>query len=174
MKAIRVHEFGGPEVMRAEEVELPTPGDDEVVVDVKAVGVNPVDTYIRAGWYGPKKFPFTPGFDAAGVVAKVGSAVSHLTVGQRVYVSGSKTGTYAQQVLCKSSCVHPLPEAISFEQGAALGVPYSTAWRALFQRAQAAAGETVLVHGASGGCRHRGSAAGEGSGVVGDRDSRGR
>ncbi|MHC4553599.1 MAG: NADPH:quinone reductase [Planctomycetota bacterium] len=151
MKAICVHEFGDPDVMGLEEVDLPSPGDDEVIVDIKAVGVNPVDTYIRAGWYGPKKFPFTPGFDAAGVVAEIGSGVEPFSAGQRVYVSGAKTGTYAQQALCKSSCVHPLPEAVSFEQGAALGVPYSTAWRALFQRAGACKGETVLIHGASGG-----------------------
>ncbi|MHC4927561.1 MAG: NADPH:quinone reductase [Planctomycetota bacterium] len=151
MKAICVHEFGDPDVMGLEEVDLPSPGDDEVIVDIKAVGVNPVDTYIRAGWYGPKKFPFTPGFDAAGVAAEVGPGVEQFSAGQRVYVSGSKTGTYAQQALCKSSCVHPLPEAVSFEQGAALGVPYSTAWRALFQRAGACKGETVLIHGASGG-----------------------
>ncbi len=151
MDAIRVDEFGSPEVMYLGEVDLPTPGDGEMVIDVKAVGVNPVDTYIRAGWYGPKKFPFTPGFDAAGVVYQTGDNVSDVAVGDRVFVSGSRTGTYAQQTLCKASCVHTLPEGISFEQGAALGVPYKTAWRGLFQRGGAASGETVLIHGASGG-----------------------
>ena len=151
MKAIQVHEFGSPEVMGLQEVDLRTPQADEIVVEIKAVGVNPVDTYIRAGWYGTRTFPFTPGLDAAGVIFQVGPDVADVTVGQRVFLSGSVTGTYAQQTLCKSSHVHSLPDNVSFEQGAALGVPYGTAWRGLFQRTKAAEGQTVLIHGASGG-----------------------
>ena len=152
MKAIRVAGFGPSEVMRLEEVPDLVPGPGQVLVTVKAAGVNPVDTYIRSGLYRPDmKLPYTPGLDAAGVIAAVGPEVKHRSVGQRVYVAGSVSGTYAEQTLCKEFQTHPLPKGISFGQGAALGVPYGAAFRALFQRANARAGETVLVHGASGG-----------------------
>jgi len=152
MKAIRVNEFGPPEVMRLEEVPDPLPGTGQVVVQVAAAGVNPVDTYIRSGLYRPDlKLPYTPGLDGAGVISAVGADVHHRRVGQWVYVARSASGTYAEQVLCQEFQTHPLPENISFGQGAALGVPYGAAYRALFQRAHALAGETVLVHGASGG-----------------------
>jgi len=151
MKAIKVYTFGGPEVMRLEEIPPLKVGSEEILVCIKAAGVNPVDTYIRAGWYGSKQFPFTPGMDAAGVVLKTGQTIEHIAQGQRVFLSGSLTGTYAQQALCQPSQVHPLPDSVSFEQGAALGVAYQTAYRALFQRGNAKKGETVLIHGASGG-----------------------
>ena len=152
MKAIRVHNFGTPEVMQLEEVPDLVPGVGQVVVTVKAVGVNPVDTYIRSGLYRPDlKLPYTPGLDAAGIIAAVGPEVEHRTVGQRVYVARSLSGTYAEQVLCKEFHTQPLPAGISFAQGAAIGVPYGAAYRALFQKAYAQAGETILVHGASGG-----------------------
>jgi NADPH2:quinone reductase len=143
MKAIRVHQFGGPEVMKLEEIPDLKPTPDQVLVRIRAIGVNPVDTYIRAGAYDPKPtLPYTPGKDAAGEV--VGT-------GKRVYITGSVTGTYADHALCNRTDVHPLPQKLSFEQGAAIGVPYATAFRALFQRAQAKTGETVLIHGGSGG-----------------------
>lgn len=152
MQAIRVNTFGPPEVLKLEEVPNLTPGVGQVLVTVKAVGVNPVDTYIRDGLYRPDlKLPYTPGLDAAGMVAAIGPEVRHGSVGQRVYVAGSLSGTYAGQTLCKAAQIHPLPDSISFSQGAALGVPYGAAYRALFQRAHAQAGETLLVHGASGG-----------------------
>lgn len=151
MKAVRVHAFGEPEVMKLEELPDPTPGAGEVVVQVHAVGVNPVDTYIRKGIYGPRDFPFTPGSDAAGVVAAVGSGAGKFAVGDRVYVAGSKSGTYASLALCDEAQVHPLPEICSFAQGAAVGVPYATAYRALFHRGAAKGRDVVLVHGASGG-----------------------
>lgn len=151
MQAIRIHECGGPEVMRLEEAPDPRPGPGEVVVRVKAVGVNPVDTYIRAGAYPTPPLPFTPGFDAAGEVESIGPEVTRVALGQRVYTAGSISGAYAQQVLCEETQVHPLPLRASFAQGAALGIPCGIAYRALFQRAKALAGETVLVHGASGG-----------------------
>ena len=152
MKAIRVPSFGASEVMKLEEVPDLVPGAGQVLVTVKAVGVNPVDTYIRSGLYRPDmKLPYTPGLDAAGVIAAVGPEVKHRSAGQKVYVAGSVSGTYAEQALCKEFQTHPLPEGISFGQGAALGVPYGAAYRALFQRGNARAGETVLVHGASGG-----------------------
>ncbi len=152
MKAIRVHEFGDPEVMRIEDVPDLQPGPGQVVIRVKAVGVNPVETYIRAGHYAFKPpLPYTPGNDAAGVVEAVGPEVTHVHVGDRVYLAGSVSGTYAEQALSKAEQVHPLPEGLSFAQGAALGVAYGTAYYGLFIRGEALPGETVLVHGASGG-----------------------
>jgi len=152
MKAIRVEEFGGPEVMKLAEVPRPQPGPGQVLVRVRAVGVNPVETYIRAGNY-PRKpaLPFTPGNDGAGVIEEVGQGVTKFDVGDRVYTAGSISGTYAECALCEVAQVHPLPERASFAQGAAMGTPYATAYRGLFQRGQAKPNETVLVHGASGG-----------------------
>jgi len=152
MKAIRVHEFGGPAVMQLEEIPDPAPAAGQVVVRVNAVGVNPVDTYIRTGQHVVRPaLPYTPGSDAGGVVEAIGEGVTRVRTGQSVYVSGTISGAYAQQALCAQSQVHPLPSNLTFEQGAAVGIPYSTAYRALFQRAGARAGETVLVHGATGG-----------------------
>ena len=151
MKAIRVHQTGDPEVMRLEEVPNPEPQEGQVLVQIRAIGVNPVETYIRAGRYPLPALPYTPGSDAAGTVLAVGKNVTQFAPGARVYTAGTLTGAYAECALCGESQVHPLPDAADFEQGAALGVPYATAYRALFQKAQAAPGETVLVHGASGG-----------------------
>src|SRR5215470_7661074 len=123
MRAIRVNQFGGPEVLRLEEAPDPTPGAGQVLVQVKAAGVNPVDTYIRAGVYARKPdLPFTPGTDAAGVVESVGPNVKGIKAGDRVYTNGSLTGVYSELALCEASRVHPLPQKISFAQGAALGV----------------------------------------------------
>src|SRR5207248_8960011 len=152
MKAIRVHEFGGPEVLRLEEVATPQPGPDQVLVRMHAIGVNPVETYIRSGTYARlPELPYTPGKDGAGVVEQVAPDVNEFKAGDRVYTAGSISGTYAEFALCKTDQVHPLPANVSFAQGAAMGTPYATAYRGLFQRADAKPGETVLVHGASGG-----------------------
>jgi len=151
MKAIRVNEFGEPQVMKLQDVPDPKAGPGQVVIRVQAIGVNPVETYIRSGKYGPRQFPFTPGADAGGVIDAVGAGVGQFKPGQRVYTNGSLSGTYAELALCDQAQVHPLPEKSSFEQGAALGVPYGTAYYGLFLRARAMAGETVFVHGASGG-----------------------
>jgi NADPH2:quinone reductase len=152
MKAIRVQEFGGPEVMKLEEVPDLKPGTGEVVVRIHAAGVNPVDTYVRAGVY-PRKpaLPYTPGNDGAGTIEVVGKDATRFKPGARVYVAGTVSGTYATQSLCDESSVFPLPEHVSFAQGAAMGVPYATAFRGLFHRAAGKPGETVLIHGASGG-----------------------
>src|SRR5215471_11238713 len=123
MKAIRVHEFGGPEVLKLEEVPDLTPGAGQVVVQVHAIGVNPVETYIRTGTYAVKPaLPYTPGMEAAGVISSVGAGVTSVKVGDRVYTSGSLSGTYAEQTRCTEEQVHPLPASLSFEQGAALGI----------------------------------------------------
>ena len=152
MKAIRVTAFGGPEVLKLEEVPTPQPGPGEVLVRIRAAGVNPVETYIRAGTYARlPNLPYTPGNDGAGVVEQVGSDVSEFKAGDRVYTAGSLSGTYAEFALCKKDQVHPLPANVSFAQGAAIGTPYATAYRGLLQRAGAEPGEILLVHGASGG-----------------------
>jgi len=152
VKAIRVNAFGDPEGLRLEEVPTPRPGAGQVLVRMHAIGVNPVETYIRAGKYARlPALPYTPGNDGGGVVEQVGSDVTEFKAGDRVYTAGSVSGTYAEVALCKTAQVHPLPVNVSFAQGAAMGTPYATAYRALFQRAGAKPGETVLVHGASGG-----------------------
>ena len=152
MKAIRVNEFGGPEVLRLEEVVTQQPAPGQVLVRIHAIGVNPVETYIRAGTYARlPALPYTPGNDGAGVVEQIGDSVTEFKPGDHVYTAGSLSGTYADFALCRTDQVHRLPKNASFAQGAAMGTPYATAYRGLFQRAEAKPGETVLVHGASGG-----------------------
>ena len=152
MKAIRVRQFGDPEVLRLEEMPKPQPAPGQVLVRMHAIGVNPVETYIRAGTYARLPvLPYTPGNDGAGVVEQIGDSVPEFKPGDRVYTAGSVSGTYAEFALCKTEQVHRLPENVPFAQGAAMGTPYATAYRGLFQRANAEPGETVLVHGASGG-----------------------
>jgi len=152
MKAIRVSEYGGPSVLKLEEVSALKPGPTQVLVRNHAVGVNPVDTYLRSNTdnRGPK-LPYTPGSDSAGIVEAVGESVKGIKAGDRVYVGGTVSGAYAEQTLCEQTQVHALPGNASFAQGAAVNVPYSTAFHALFHRAHGEAGESVLVHGASGG-----------------------
>jgi NADPH2:quinone reductase len=154
MRAVVVREFGPPEVMKVETVPDPVPGPTQVLIRVKAAGVNPVDTYIRSGAYARKpSLPYTPGSDVSGTVEAVGSNVSNVRTGDRVYahavVPGS--GSYAELALSEAAHVRRLPDSVSFQQGAAMGVPYGTAWRAIVMKGQARPGETVLVHGASGG-----------------------
>src|SRR5258706_15668549 len=152
MKAIVAKEFGPPEVMKLEDVETPRPAGPQVLVRVKAIGVNPVETYIRSGNYpGVPPPPYTPGKDASGVVEAVGDDVTKWKIGDRVYTANSISGTYAEYTLCEEIDLGRLPENVSFEQGAGIWTPYATSYRALFQKAHAKAGETVLIHGASGG-----------------------
>lgn len=151
MKGIRVHKFGGPEVLQWEEIPDPKPGRSQVLIKTRAVGVNPVETYLRGGANPKLPLPYTPGTDAAGEVVVCGEAVRHITTGMRVYTSGTVSGAYAEFILCEAEDVHPLPEKLSFAQGAAINIPFATAYRALFQRARLVPGETVLVHGGSGG-----------------------
>lgn len=155
MKAIRVHQFGDPSVMKLEEVPDRTPGSGQVLVTVKAAGVNPVDTYIRSGNYAAlPQLPYTPGADAAGMVEACGPDVAEFNTGDRVYISGTVDGrgwgSYAERALCTLDQVHHLPDQVTFAEGAGIGVPYVTAWRALFDKGRALPGETVLIHGASG------------------------
>lgn len=152
MKAIRVHQFGGPEVLKLEEVPTSKPDADQVLLRVRAVGVNPYDTYMRAGTYAIKPpLPYTPGSDAAGTIEAIGSGVTKVKPGDRVYTAQTLTGAYAEYALALEGQVHRLPDNVSFEQGAGVWVPYGTAYHALHHFAKPRAGETVLVHGASGG-----------------------
>jgi NADPH:quinone reductase len=156
MQAILAREFGGPDVLKLEELPDPTAGPGQLRIRVHAVGVNPYETYMRAGAYAIKpELPYTPGADAAGVIDQVGAGVPGWRSGERVYISGTSLGkahgAYAQFAVCLPEQVHRLPDRISFAQGAGLFVPYVTAWRALFGRAMTRAGDTVLIHGASGG-----------------------
>lgn len=151
MKAIVVEKFGGPEVLRLKDVPEPKAGPGQILVALKAIGVNPVDTYIRAGTYTRKaELPWTPGTDAAGFVEAAGSGAP-FKPGERVYVYGAVGGVYAEKAVVEAARAFPLADGLSFEQGAAIGVPYATAHRALFQSGGARRGETVLIHGASGG-----------------------
>jgi NADPH:quinone reductase len=152
MKAIRVHEFGGPEVLKLEEVATPKPSAGEVLVRIHAAGVNPYDTYMRAGTYAVKPtLPYTPGSDGAGTVEAVGEGVKKVRRDDRVYTGRTLTGAYAEYALALDEQVHLLPGKIDFKQGAGIWVPYGTAYHALYHSAKAHASETVLVHGASGG-----------------------
>ena len=155
MKAIRAHAFGGPEVLQLDDVDDPTPGPGEVVIDVKAAGVNPADTYMRGGAYAiVPDLPYIPGGDAAGVILAIGDGVTNHKVGDRVFagvaLGFSMQGCYAEKVLRKADDVLALPDSVGFAEGAALGVPYATAHYGLFVRGGSKAGETVFIHGASG------------------------
>lgn len=157
MKAVRVQRFGGPEVLQVDcQVPVPQVGEEQVMVRVIFAGINPVETYIREGQYSRlPDLPYCPGTDAAGYVHQVGRNVSNLKQGDRVFVSGNSSGSnnsgsYAQYVVTDATYVFPLHPRLSFAQGASLGVPFFTAYKALILRAETKPGETVLIHGASG------------------------
>ncbi|XP_060085056.1 quinone oxidoreductase-like [Ylistrum balloti] len=152
MKAIRVAQFGGPEVMKVEaNLTIPKPSEKQILIKVAAAGVNPVDTYIRAGTYAKKPaLPYTPGSDVGGVVEDVGSEVTNFKKGDRVFTVRTDTGGYGEYTLSDSSLTGVLDDKLSLEQGAAIGVPYFTAYRAVIVMGKAQKGETILVHGASG------------------------
>lgn len=157
MKQIEVAAFGDADVLHlVEGTDAAPPGPGQIEAEVHAAGVNPADLLLRAGGYRfvPVAPPFTPGYDGAGVVTRVGAGVSELVPGDRVWFSTGPTrtaGTYAELFTADATVFHRLPEAYSFAEGAALGIPYTTAYRALVQRGDARAGQSVLVHGASGG-----------------------
>jgi NADPH2:quinone reductase len=157
MRAVRFHEHGGPEVLQVDEVERPHPGHGEVVVDVEAAGVNPVDTYFREGSYPVPHLPFVGGGDLAGVVSEVGDGVDAFAVGDRVLGTGlgnGRPGTYAEAAVAPAGTLAHLPEGVSFAEGAALGTVGGTAWQALVHHAGVDPAETVLVHGGAGGVGH--------------------
>ncbi|GFW73124.1 quinone oxidoreductase [Trichonephila clavipes] len=154
MNAIRIEKFGCERVLELKSVEIPKPTESTVVVKVIAAGVNPVDTYIRSGgFYTVPELPFTLGKDGAGIVHELGADVTNFKVGQRVFIcsrSVYKYGTYAEYAVVKEEELFPLNDCLSFEEGAAIGIPYFTAYRALVLKARCCANETVFIHGASG------------------------
>ena len=153
MKAIHVHEFGGPEVMVLEDAADPTPGAGQILVDVKAAGVNPVDTTFRSGAHPLSRslaLPWTPGVDAAGDVLAVGEGVSGFASGDRVF-GAAMSGSYAEKALLNPLRTAKLPDSLSYEEGASLPVVLYTAYYALIYKAGLKAGETVLIHAGAGG-----------------------
>src|SRR5256885_4486472 len=152
MKAILIRQFGGPEVLKLEDVPTPKPLPRQVLVKIRAAGVNPADTYARTGNYSViPPLPYTPGTDGAGTIDSIGDGVKRVKAGDRVYVAKSLSGTYAEYALALESQVFSLPDRISFPQGAGIFIPYGTAYHAIHHQAKARGAETVLVHGASGG-----------------------
>ncbi|KAE8609537.1 hypothetical protein XENTR_v10011836 [Xenopus tropicalis] len=153
MRAIRVFEFGKADVLKlCTDLPLPSPGKNEVLIRVHACGINPVETYIRAGTYARKPtLPYTPGTDVAGVIESVGKDVTLFKRGDRVFTTSTISGGYAEYSIASADTVYPLPDLLSFKQGAAISIPYFTAYRALFSKAHGRPGEVILVHGASGG-----------------------
>src|SRR5258708_19698697 len=152
MKAIVVHEFGAPEVMKLEDFPTPKAGAGQAVVRIHTAGVSSFDTYMRAATYAIKPpLPYVPGGEGAGVVHTVGEGVTKFKPGDRVYVGHPATGTYAEYSLALESKLHRLPERTTFNQGAGIYVACGTAYHALYHHANARASETLLVHGASGG-----------------------
>lgn len=140
--------FGGPEVLSITDQEIPTPGPRQLVVEARAIGVNPADGKMLAGTFGPQRFPAVLGFEAAGTVHAVGDDVSGFSVGDQVLWHG--TGAQREHAVVQASHALRLPEDVSHEQGAVLPVAAATAFSAL-AHVDIAAEETVLIHGASGG-----------------------
>lgn len=157
MRAVRYHEYGGPEVLVVDEVDRPEPGEDEVLVDVRAAGVNPVDTYFREGSYEPVSLPMIPGSDFAGEVVSVGHGVGGFEEGDRVFGTGlgnDSRGSYAEYTVSPKDWIEELPESVTFVEGAAVALVGVTAWRALIHHGDLGPADTCLVHGASGGVGH--------------------
>jgi NADPH:quinone reductase len=151
VRAVRFVRTGGPEVLKSNEVPAPTPGDDEVLVATRAIGVNHADVHFRRGEYFDKPmFPETPGLESAGVILEMGARVNGFRVGERV-LCYSLRGAYAEQVAVDASFVYPLPDAISFEDAATLGVQGLTAMHLLGPLGRLMQGESLLVHAAAGG-----------------------
>src|SRR5216117_2519285 len=156
MKAVVVHEYGGPEVLKYEEVPRPEPKEDQILVRVIAAGVNPVDGMIRSGMFAKYEkdvFPMIPGADIAGVVEKAGSKITKFKAGDPVfaYVSLNKGGGYAEYALATEGEAAPKPKSLNYVEAAAVPVVALTAWQALIDTAKLSAGQTVLIHGGSGG-----------------------
>ncbi len=152
MKAIVIREFGAADVLKLEEVSELTPKENQVLVKLRSAGINPVDTYIRSGIYAQKpNLPYTPGKDGAGIVETIGKNVTNFKLGDRVFSTDAGSGTYAEYAIFEETSLIKLPDNVSFDEGASVFIPYATAYRGLIQKADGKAGETVLVHGASGG-----------------------
>ena len=154
MKAIVVHQNGGPEVLKYEDAPRPQPKDDEILIRVMAAAVNPVDIAIREGRFGGRAdFPFIPGMDVAGIVEQAGRKVTRFKKGDAVYayLSFEEQGGYAEFVVTKENHAALKPKSIDFEHAAAVPLAATTAWQALVDKAGLKADQTVLIHGGSGG-----------------------
>ncbi len=151
MRAVVITKHGGPGVLEVQEQADPTLGPGEVRIDVAAAGINFADVMARMGLYqDAPKTPCVVGYEVAGTILELGDGVEGLTAGQRV-VAGTQFGGYASQVVVPAADVIPLPDGLSFEQGAAIPVNYGTAWAGLIGFGSLQAGERVLVHSAGGG-----------------------
>jgi len=153
MKAVVIHSFGGPEVLKYEDTTRPEPTADQVLIRVMAAGVNPVDVGIREGRFSRGTLPLIPGMDVAGVIEKAGAKATRFKKGDAVYayLSFREQGGYAQFALAKQDEVALKPTVIDFRSAAAVPLAATTAWQALVDKGQLRAGETVLIHGGSGG-----------------------
>ena len=156
MKAVVVHEYGGPEVLKYEDVPRPEPKDNEILVRVIAAGVNPVDGMIRSGMFAKHEkaaFPMVPGADIAGIVEKTGSKVTKFKPGDPVYayLSLKNGGGYAEYTIATETELSPKPKSLTFVEAAGVPLAALTAWQALIDAAKLSAGQTVLIHGGSGG-----------------------
>jgi NADPH:quinone reductase-like Zn-dependent oxidoreductase len=156
MKAVVAHQYGGPEVLKYEEAPKPEPNEDEILIRVVAAAVNPVDAFIRVGRYKSGSLPFVPGMDVSGVVEKTGAKITRFKAGEPVYayLSFREQGGYAEFAIAKENEASPKPKVINYEQAAAVPLAATTAWQALIETAKLSAGQTVLIHGGSGGVGH--------------------
>lgn len=153
IQAIRVHQYGGPEELKLERLQRPEPQADEVLIRVRAVGVNPVDWKIRQGWFKdfrPVQFPYVPGLDLAGTVEEIGSGVTAFQKGQAVF-GQSPNGTYAEYVAAPVTRLALKPKKLSFDEAAAIPVGATTAWQAIFDHGGLQTGQRILIQGAAGG-----------------------
>lgn len=151
-KAIRVSEFGSPAVLRVADVAIPSPGPGQVLIRARAIGVNPVETYLRSGAYAAlPTLPYTPGNDCAGVVAELGvGCKGKVAPGQHVFTVRTVSGAYAEYVVAEEASVFPFSDKLTFAEAASLPTPAFTAYRALFAKLNVRPGRSLLVHGATG------------------------
>jgi NADPH:quinone reductase-like Zn-dependent oxidoreductase len=156
MKAIRIRDFGGSEKLQYEEVPTPEPGEGEVLVEVQAASVNPVDYKLASGTYGRDslQLPWIPGGDFCGVIEKLGPGVAGLEAGAAVYGDCRPGGGYAEYVVTKAEWVAARPRAVTAVEAAAVPLAGQTAWQGLFDHGHLEKGQTVLIHGAPGGVGH--------------------
>jgi NADPH:quinone reductase-like Zn-dependent oxidoreductase len=152
MQAIQTHDYGGPEVLVLEQAPRPDPNPDQVLIRLKAAGVNPADWKYRSGMFKqfmPLTFPWTPGLEGSGIVEAVGANVTTFKKGDEIY--GIVNSSYAEYALASAKEVQPKPVELSFEEAASIPVGFLTAWGAVVDTANVQAGQRVLVHGAAGG-----------------------